>query len=660
MTGLDAPALAAALRPAVAANVMTADTEGYAFRHELIREAVREDLLPGERAQAAQAFAQALEADPALSGDGMVAVRLALYWREANEHERALAAAWEAAADAAARFAFAEQLQMLEQVLELWDRVPEAAERTGADRAGVIERAADAAHWTGEPDRGLTLVEAALGEVGEAADASRRASLLLRRSLLRQEELLPGPIEDARAALRLARRPDRLRVHILGQLIRLVRDQREEAEGLAGELLALDARLGDPECHNEALLNLTVVGIRSDDLIAALRAARESARRSGSGRLELRAYGALTHLLEGRGEYELAVQAGRDGLDRARQIGLARYTAVPVAANLAESLTSVGHWDEALEVLDEVLGLDPTPRGRAFLLVLRGLIAAARGDDDTAARIVQQLRRPPVGTQAESQLALPIVRLAAEVQLAQGDLAGAFATGRIALTRLQDSETRYLWPLLATAMRACAEAVTMGVPQEADAPDELRPALELAAAGLAVDGPVERAHAAVFAAEASRAAGQPDLAAWDGAADAWESLGQPYRLAYALLRAAGAAAAGGHRDAAATRLQRAAELAGQLRAGPLLQDIGQLARRARVEITGRRSGAALPFGLTERELEVLRLVTAGRGNREIAAELFISPKTASVHVSNILGKLHVASRGEAAAAAHRLHIFDPP
>ena len=67
----------------------------------------------------------------------------------------------------------------------------------------------------------------------------------------------------------------------------------------------------------------------------------------------------------------------------------------------------------------------------------------------------------------------------------------------------------------------------------------------------------------------------------------------------------------------------------------------------------------LGLGLTERELEVLRLVAAGRSNREIAGELFISPKTASVHVSNILGKLGVASRGEAAAKAHSLRLFDP-
>ena len=64
------------------------------------------------------------------------------------------------------------------------------------------------------------------------------------------------------------------------------------------------------------------------------------------------------------------------------------------------------------------------------------------------------------------------------------------------------------------------------------------------------------------------------------------------------------------------------------------------------------------LGLTAREFEVLRLVAAGRSHREIAGELFISAKTASVHVSNILAKLGVTSRGEAAAAAHRLRLLD--
>jgi DNA-binding CsgD family transcriptional regulator len=162
------------------------------------------------------------------------------------------------------------------------------------------------------------------------------------------------------------------------------------------------------------------------------------------------------------------------------------------------------------------------------------------------------------------------------------------------------------------------------------------------------------------------------LAAWDEAANAWDGLGEPHPLGETLLHAAEAALACGERDGAAERLQRAAPLAARLGARPLGEQIAILARRARIRLDGGdRSGAAvagngdaggglgLGLGLTERELEVLRLVAAGRSNREIAGELFISPKTASVHVSNILGKLGVASRGEAAAKAHSLRLFDP-
>ena len=99
---------------------------GYAFRHELFREAVLWDLLPGERAQAHRAFAEALQSDPPLRPESLhlLSVPLALHWHGAGEHERALRAAWAAAAAAAGGLAYAGQLQMLELVLELWDRVP--------------------------------------------------------------------------------------------------------------------------------------------------------------------------------------------------------------------------------------------------------------------------------------------------------------------------------------------------------------------------------------------------------------------------------------------------------------------------------------------------------------------------------------------------------
>jgi len=119
-------------------------------------------------------------------------------------------------------------------------------------------------------------------------------------------------------------------------------------------------------------------------------------------------------------------------------------------------------------------------------------------------------------------------------------------------------------------------------------------------------------------------------------------------------------------DFAALRLRRAATLADSVGAAPLSAEIARLFRRARPGPAPAEAGgpgstgtsgatgpeAAQPFGLTARELEVLQLVAAGRSNREIAAELFISAKTASVHVSNILGKLGASSRTEAAAIAH--------
>jgi DNA-binding CsgD family transcriptional regulator len=152
------------------------------------------------------------------------------------------------------------------------------------------------------------------------------------------------------------------------------------------------------------------------------------------------------------------------------------------------------------------------------------------------------------------------------------------------------------------------------------------------------------------------------LAAWDLAAAAWAALGEPYPLAQALLHAAEIAAARAERDGAADRLRRAARLAAGLGARPLGERIAILARRARIALDGvpaaADGGGPGGLGLTGREVEVLRLVAAGRSNREIAAELFISPKTASVHVSNILGKLGAATRGEAAARAHGLRLFE--
>lgn len=186
--------------------------------------------------------------------------------------------------------------------------------------------------------------------------------------------------------------------------------------------------------------------------------------------------------------------------------------------------------------------------------------------------------------------------------------------------------------------------------------ESLRKRADAVAEELRADGPVSNAFRLMYRGE------------HDAAAVAWQRLGRPYLRAKALVRAAHAAARAGDRHGAADRLRAALPIAVELRARPLTEEIEALARRVGAALS---SGAPAAAGaetagrgtrdaaeLTPREMEVLRLVAQGRSNREIADELFISVKTVSVHVSNILAKLGVSTRGEAAAVAHRQALFN--
>jgi DNA-binding NarL/FixJ family response regulator len=165
----------------------------------------------------------------------------------------------------------------------------------------------------------------------------------------------------------------------------------------------------------------------------------------------------------------------------------------------------------------------------------------------------------------------------------------------------------------------------------------------LALAGqLPTPGPVERAHRATLRAD------------WPAAVQAWRDLAQPYPLAETLGRSAEAALAAGDRATAQAHLTEAQQLATRLGATPLLADLTALATRGRL---GAAPNPREALGLTARETEVLRLLTLGRSNRQIGSDLFISAKTAGVHVSNILAKLDVSSRTEAAALAYRRRLF---
>jgi DNA-binding CsgD family transcriptional regulator len=170
---------------------------------------------------------------------------------------------------------------------------------------------------------------------------------------------------------------------------------------------------------------------------------------------------------------------------------------------------------------------------------------------------------------------------------------------------------------------------------------------------------------ATWDAERTRLAGASDPDAWTAAVKAWQDLGCPHRAGYAWWRKAQAELDGGHPATAAAAALRAAAAAADGHA-PLLAQIHLLAERARIPLQPPAASATqappptrarAPYGLTGRELAVLRLLAAGRTNAQIAAELYISPRTASVHVSSILRKLGVSSRVQAATIAERAGLL---
>jgi DNA-binding CsgD family transcriptional regulator len=673
VTRLDDEELARALRPAVAANVLLAARDGYSFRHALIREAVYDDLLPGEGERLHARFAAALEADPSLVESGRAAIEVAHHWYEARDATRALTSAWPAAAQAGRSAAHAERLALLGRVLALWDQVPDAAQRIGTDRPGVLEAAVGTAERAGDDQRGLTLVNALLKDIDPGTEPARVARMLAKRGLFKRHLGQPGGTEDLHAALALvpADVSASARAEVLLNLAPFGRTPAQRA--YAAEALELARQAGDTAGEVHALLTLglgtAAPGYQASagsEALALIAEGRALAGRAGHWQAQLRAAILESHLLEGAGEHERAAEVARQGMHDAEATGLARAMGTFLAINLTESLIALGRWDEALEVVEQALELLPPPLHRGALRTMQAQVAIARADLTAAAEAVADARRALPEAQFEDQYHLPLAGQETRLRLAADGPSAALAEASAVLDRydLSRAAPLYAWPLLVALAHAGLVALASG--GTTDRAADLLERIAIIAEKLETFGPMQRAYQLTFAAQQQtgtllRGEAAAPRAAWDEAAAAWEALGQPYSTAITLLAAAEAALADGDREAAAERLRRAAPLADRLRALPLSGEIAALARRARISLAGGPGGPGPDrLGLTDREFEVLRLVAAGRSNREIAAELFISAKTASVHVSNILAKLGAASRGEAAARAHDSRLFDTP
>lgn len=667
---LPEPELQDALRSAVDQLLLVPDPDAgtFRFRHALFAEAEYQTLLPGEREIVHARLATTLREQPGLAATGLVASDLAHHWVAAGRPAEALAESVRAARGAEALSGMAEALRHAETALSLWSQVPAAADVAGVALVALLDWAAELAYLTGNNTRAAELIGWALDLSDVDAEPARVASRYERLGT----NLLPsGQREQGLAAFRRAvelvpaEPPTAERVRVLAAFgnALLLSDRYEESRQACQQALDLAATLGDRRSAFRAAdvlaADLCVLG-RLDEGLAMLFAACEPDPERDTPSYRLRPYVHLSDVLIRAGRLPDAIRIAHEGLMIARRLGVERGPGTVLACNLAEALLGTGDWERADDVLTAALR-----NGGTFWShhphIQRAQLTIWRGEFDTAR---EHLRAGAQG--ANEPPTAPIYALLhAELAAWQGRLDDAADAVDEALHRTESIGT------MTSRLRACA----LGLRVEADrsrlaiarrdAPtiDQARRRarrLRQDARRPAPLTPDATAWLAVAEAEYASVEGPPSKPdPWRAALAAWEGLDRPYHVAYCQWQLAAALTIAGATGADATTAARTAhKLATRLGAEPIRREVDLLAQRARLDLVGvrpaQRTGAPNPLGLTAREDEVLQLLGRGYTNRQIAAELTISVKTASVHVSNILRKLGMSHRLEAAAVAQRL------
>src|SRR5690348_10971067 len=598
VAGITEPELFATLRELVENHLLQVDSggHGYVFRHALTRDAVYEDMLPGERIRLHEAYGAALAGDPAPGDDAAGrSAALAYHWHAALDLPRALPAAVDAARYAMSSYAPAEALQQLERALELWPRVADAAERTGLDQAEVSQLAAGAARGSGALDRSILLLSDALAQLPAGASPERRALLLER---LAQSQRDAGREAEAVAtleqALALLPADQTTRVHavVLAALARsAMRSSSFDAAADLARRAAEAARAAGPrEVEADAAITLGSVSsyIGSTEAgVQPMRSGLQLALDLNLPEIALRAYINLSDSLELLGQHQEAAQAAADGAALAERSGMARSYGSFLVGNQAEPLLRLGQWAEADQLTAG--GLTGLPEGvfAATLRLLRAELAAMRGRYGDSARELAAARRA-MGDIRDPQYVQSAGYVEALGAIGQGDL----ATARDAVAAALSEGTspwagRYSWPLLWLGARTEAEEATRARDRHEPVPDHSTyrvAGLSQTAGRLPASAPASLGYRALVAAERARAPGTAQSPAWSAAVDAWQRAGEPYPLAYALLRLAEAHSAAGEQEPAARAAAQAQAIAERIGAAPIAADVAALARRARLRL----------------------------------------------------------------------------
>ncbi|MEV4314289.1 AAA family ATPase [Actinocrispum sp. NPDC049592] len=607
----------------VSRDLVTASSTGYTIRHSLIGEAVYSSLLPAQRRDLHARCA-------AVSEDGAAA----RHWTTAGEFSRALPAAWRAAADAARRNAYDSQVHLLELILAHWQPgvLP-------VDRVEVLEQAAAAAFAAGRSVTGIEHSTAALGELSAEVHPDRVARLLGQRGL-QSNRVNGGGLPDLAHALELARSAE-VRSWLLSALgfIHVAAYRLPDAGRCAAE--AVELACSDGLRARALLVSAAVRGMTGE--FAKARAEFALARRlADDEQIHLLTFQWEADAVDRMGQTEEALRLAREGRLAAERLGMGRSRGSMLAAAAAYLLRELGRWDEALRLVDDALADQPPPLYGAYLRAVAAEIVRRQGDatrfDVLMRQLTEYLQHSPGA-----------VDVRAETVLHRIDWALDQGTPEVA-DQILGSCLDENWPE-SERLRSLVLGARVQQARRAAAPRNRRLAASisdrLSALTALFPGPASPLHSAYrLTFDALTTTGT--LSTWDSAVAAWRALNRPYETAQCLVDAATTALSTNNRPGATTRLHQAHTLASELGATPLLAHIDDLIARSGLtpEVKERND-----FGLTARELDVLRVLARGHSNPNIATELFISPNTVATHVARILTKLGAATRTEAVTKA---------
>ncbi len=680
ITGIERDALHVALREAVAEQVLVPGEDGgLTFRHALLREAVYDDLLPGERGELHLALARAYEdqvagaSDPQTERPAMIAHHYAM----AGDQPAALRASVQAALVAREVHAYGEVAELAERALELWPRVPDAEQSLPLDHVDLLRLAAGGHSIAGDHSRAEVLLGVALEELDERTDPQRYSAMLTR--LARVEWGLNRGAQGVETAQRaLAILPEgedsRERAALLSWLARTrslrgrFRDALRDAEEALRATLAVADRCTEAEVLNT--LGMTQIALGStDEGISSLRRAIEVALQADDIEGSANAYVNLADMLNVAGRTHEALGVAKEGLAAIPRRLTRSYNWMTLT--ISHLAFEAGDW----KLAQANLGTPPSQLVGVhliFRLLREAELALGEGEDEIAARRLEEAE-PLVAASSEPQWIGLLGALLGELRRRQADLLGARAAVASALDRIElcTDDVARIARVSAVGARVEADLAQRArdlreKKDERDAITRARLHQQRLRAAAGEGGPVERAWLATGASELARARGRNDPKLWTRGAAEWDAIARPFQGALARWRAAEAHVEAGDRAAAAELAREALGVAQRLGSRWLSEEVTALAERGRLELA-QGPAAAVPssssenghedlFGLTARERQVLALLAEGATNRQIGAALFMAEKTASVHVSRILSKLGVRSRTQAAAVAHRLHI----